>query len=263
MAPHEDLAGHDRPGHAATVASQHTLMTHTAGSHTGEGFHHRFDNSQRWSQVFDDPARDDWQRPDELIRWLALAPTARVADVGAGTGYFSVRLARAVPHGRVWAEDIEPALVAHMQQRFAREGIANAFATLGTADSPLLAEPVDLVLVVDTYHHISNRPAFFQRVRERLRAGGRVVIVDFRLDSPMGPPREHRIAPAIVTQEMTEAGFRAGATLDTLPNQYVLSFTVADERAVSPPHEATPTSPPSNPPGSPSPHPLSPRRAAP
>lgn len=217
-----------------------------------QGYHHRFDDPQRWSQVFDDPARDAWQRPDELVRWLALAPTARVADIGAGTGYFAVRLARAVANGRVWAEDIEPSLVAHMQQRFARENISNAFASLGTEESPLLAEPVDLVLVVDTYHHISNRAAFFQRVRDRLRPGGRVVIVDFREDSPMGPPREHRLAPAVVTREMTEAGFRAGPTLDTLPNQYVLSFTAADGAATSSAASTSqPSSPPANPPANP------------
>lgn len=218
------------------------------GPQAGQGFHHRFDDPQRWSQVFDDPARDAWQRPDEVVRWLALAPTARVADIGAGTGYFAVRLARAVSNGRVWAEDIEPSLVAHMQQRFTRENITNAFASLGTPESPMLAEPVDLVLVVDTYHHISNRPAFFQAVRGRLRPGGRVVIVDFREDSPMGPPREHRLAPAQVTREMTDAGFRAGPTLDTLPNQYVLSFTVSDAGNTASAASSPATSPASNPP---------------
>lgn len=186
--------------------------------------HHRFDDPQRWTQVFDDPQRDQWQRPDEVVRWLALAPDARVADVGAGTGYFAVRLARAVPNGRVWAVDIEPNLVSFMQQRFARESLGNAFAVLSTEQDAMVPEAVDAALVVDTYHHISDRPAFFQRVRARLRPGGRVVIVDFRPESTMGPPREHKLAPAVVTQEMTSAGFRAGATLDTLPEQYVLTF---------------------------------------
>ncbi|MDP3274264.1 MAG: class I SAM-dependent methyltransferase [Deltaproteobacteria bacterium] len=219
---------------ATTPAMPHNQHTHQGqhGRH-GEGFHRRFDDAQRWAQVFDDPARDAWQRPDEVIRWLALAPDARVADLGAGTGYFAARLARAVPSGRVWAEDIEPTLVVHMQQRFVREGIANAFATLGTAESPLVPELVDLVLVVDTYHHISDRPAFFQRIRERLRPSGRVVIVDFRMSATMGPPAEHRLAPAVVTQEMTEAGYTAGPALDTLPNQYVLSF-VANSQANPP-----------------------------
>jgi SAM-dependent methyltransferase len=246
LAEHQGMQQYGGPGCTMMGDGHGAPMGPAAGPHAGQGFHRRFDDPQRWSQVFDDPARDAWQRPDEVVRWLALAPTARVADLGAGTGYFAVRLARAVPNGRVWAEDIEPSLVAHMQQRFAREGVVNAFASLGTEDSPLLAEPVDLVLVVDTYHHISNRPAFFQRVRERLRPGGRVVIVDFREDSPMGPPREHRLAPAVVTREMTEAGFRAGPTLDTLPNQYVLSFTAADASAASASSAATPANPPTN-----------------
>ncbi len=220
--PHGHHGHHGQPGHHGPEGQPGPDGGH---GHHGQGFNHRFDDPQRWTQVFDDPARDAWQRPDEVVRWLALAPDARVADLGAGTGYFAVRLARAVPNGRVWAEDIEPSLVGHMQQRFARESITNAFAILGTPEHPLLSEPVDLALVVDTYHHISNRPAFFQRVRDRLRPGGRVVIVDFRADAPMGPPREHRLSPAVVTQEMGEAGFHAGPTFDALPNQYVLSFT--------------------------------------
>lgn len=185
---------------------------------------HGFSDPQRWTQIFDDPQREAWQRPDEIVRWLSLAPDARVADVGAGTGYFSVRLARVVTSGRVWAVDIEPNLVAFMQQRFAREAASNAFAVLSTERDALLPEPVDVVLVVDTYHHIGDRTAYFQRVRGRLRPNGRVVIVDFRPESTMGPPREMKLAPSVVTQEMTSAGFRAGPTLDTLPEQYVLTF---------------------------------------
>jgi SAM-dependent methyltransferase len=203
----------------------HSPHAHEGGpGHHGQGFHRRFDDPVRWSAVFDDPARDAWQRPDDVLRWLALAPDARVADLGAGTGYFSVRLARAVPSGRVWAEDIEPTLVAHMRARVSRDVLANVFPVLGTTEDPMLPEPVDLVLVVDTYHHISDRPAFFRRLHDRLRPNGRLVIVDFRESSPMGPPREHRLSPETVTRELAEAGYRASGTYDSLPNQYVLAF---------------------------------------
>jgi SAM-dependent methyltransferase len=195
-----------------------------APGHHGQGFHRRFDDPARWSAVFDDPARDAWQRPDDVLRWLALAPDARVADLGAGTGYFSVRLARTVPSGRVWAEDIEPTLVAHMRGRVSRDALPNVFPILGTTEDPMLPEPVDLVLVVDTYHHISERPAFFRRLHDRLRPNGRLVIVDFSESSPMGPPREHRLSPEVVTRELAEAGYRASGTYDSLPNQYVLAF---------------------------------------
>lgn len=195
--------------------------------HRGQGMHHRFDDPERWAAVFDDPARDAWQQPDALVRWLALAPDARVADLGAGTGYFSVRLARVVPSGRVYAQDIEPALLRHLRARAERDDLANVRIVLGTTDDPLLPERVDLALMVDTYHHIADRVAYFTRVRERLRPGGRVVIVDFRPASSMGPPAEHKVSPETVTSEMARAGFVAEGRFDALSEQYVLAFRAA------------------------------------
>src|SRR6476469_3097260 len=93
-------------GHAAPVTEH---AEHAEHHHHGEhGMPHRFENADEWAKVFDDPARDAWQKPDAVLDALELAPTMTVADVGAGTGYFSVRLARRVPHGRVIATDIEP-----------------------------------------------------------------------------------------------------------------------------------------------------------
>ena len=105
---------------------------------------HRFDDAERWAQVFDDPARDAWQQPDAVIRALKLAPDAVVADIGAGTGYFAVRLARAVPKGRVIGVDVSHDMVRYLGERAKREGLANLSAQLGGADGPRLAAPVDL-----------------------------------------------------------------------------------------------------------------------
>ncbi|MCX8113762.1 MAG: class I SAM-dependent methyltransferase [Burkholderiaceae bacterium] len=189
--------------------------------HTHE---HRFSGAERWARVFDDPARDRWQKPDEVIAALALAPDATVADIGAGTGYFAARLARAVPKGRVYAVDIEPDMVRYLGERAKREGLPNLRPVLGKPDDPQLPEPVDRVLIVDTYHHIGDRVAYFERLRARLKPGAEIAIVDFTLDSPVGPPRSARVAADVVRAEMQRAGYALAAQHDFLPHQYFLVF---------------------------------------
>lgn len=185
---------------------------------------HSFSDAERWARVFDDPARDRWQKPDEVIAALALAPDATVADIGAGTGYFAVRLARAVPKGRVYAVDIEPDMVRYLGERAQREQLANLQPVRGKPDDPQLPAPVDRVLIVDTYHHIGERVAYFGRLRERLKPGGAAAIVDFTLESPVGPPRSARVAADVVRAEMQRAGYALAAQHDFLPHQYFLVF---------------------------------------
>jgi len=181
---------------------------------------HAFHDAARWAAQLDDPARDAWQKPDEVIRALAPAPDAVIADIGAGTGYFSVRLARAVPRGRVIGVDVEPDMVRYLAQRAQREELANLSAQLGAADDPRLAVKVDLVLLVDTYHHIASREDYFSRLRSSLEPGARLAIVDFRRDSPYGPPKSMRIPLAEVKRELARAGFEPVAEHDFLPYQY-------------------------------------------
>jgi len=186
--------------------------------------HRRFDDAQQWAREFDAPERDAWQQPDRVIAALALAPDTGGADLGAGTGTFAMRSARAVPQGHVLALDIEPEMVRYLADRATREGLANVRAGEATADDAGIREPVDVVLVVDTYHHIEDRTAYFARLREHLAPGGRLAIVDFRLSSDRGPPREHKIAPETVQAELGAAGYRLAASHDFLPDQYFLVF---------------------------------------
>lgn len=195
--------------------------------HGHQPMHRHFSDAERWAQVFDDPARDAWQKPDQVVAALQLAPDARVADIGSGTGYFAVRLARAVPQGAVTGADLEPDMVNYLNARAAKEKLANLRAIVAAPDDPRLPEPVDLVLVVDTYHHIGARQDYFARLRERLRPGGRIAIIDFKLDSPTGPPASGRVAPEVVEKEMAQAGYRRIAAHDFLPNQYFLVFAPA------------------------------------
>lgn len=193
--------------------------------HAQAPMHQRFEDAERWAPVFEDPARDAWQKPDEVIRALAPAPTARVADIGAATGYFAVRLARALPQARVYGVDIEPDMTRYLRERAAREKLSNLIALTGAPDDPKLPEQVDLVLVVNAYHHIGARPDYFARLKARLERGGRVAVIDFRLDSPVGPPRRHRVAPEAVLEEMRAAGYRLAERHEFLPHQFFLVFT--------------------------------------
>lgn len=192
--------------------------------HHGAAHHHRFNDAARWSAVFDAPERDAWQRPEEVIRHLALAPDAQVADVGAGTGYFSARIARAVPQGRVWAVDLEEDMVRFLNDRAQREGLANLRGVLATPADARIPEPVDVILVVDTHHHIENRPAYYRALQRSLRPNGRVVIIDFTRESPQGPPAEFRLTPAQVDAEMSEAGYTRDGEVVSLPRQYMLTY---------------------------------------
>ncbi|MBL8943285.1 MAG: methyltransferase domain-containing protein [Myxococcales bacterium] len=195
-------------------------------SHRMHAMNHRFEDAEQWAKRFDDPSRDAWQKPDAVIAAMRLAPGDVVADVGAGTGYFAMRLAKAVPDGKVLASDVEPDMVRYLEERAKREGVANVVAVLGRADDPALPEPADVVLLCDVAHHVQGRVAFFERVRSQLRPGGRIVIVDFEPDAPddaPGPPREHRLSAAALTAELVQAGFEAASEdHDLLPFQYVL-----------------------------------------
>ncbi|MEQ1570259.1 MAG: methyltransferase domain-containing protein [Myxococcota bacterium] len=204
----------------------------TAGAHEPEHDHatvqHRFDDAAKWAAVFDDPARDAWQKPAELVAALEITPGSTVADLGAGTGYFEPHLARAVgPDGVVLAIDIEPNLIAHLTERAATEQTPGVRPRLTDPSSAgLERKEADLVLIVDTYHHIDAREDYFRAARAGVARGGRLVVVDFRteVEIPVGPPPEHRLAPERVRSELEAAGWTYDASLDLLPYQYVLVF---------------------------------------
>jgi len=201
-------------------------QAHGGMSHQGH-MPHSFDNADEWAKRFEDPSRDAWQKPDEVLAALALAPEAKVADVGSGTGYFAVRLARAVPRGHVYGVDIEPDMARYLAERARREGLSNLTPVLAAPDDARLPEPVDLVLVVNTYHHIGERVGYFRRLLSGLKPGGRLVIIDFRKGQSMGPPEQHKLAPEQVRQELESAGYRFVEEHGFLPNQYFLVFSRA------------------------------------
>ncbi|RPH66825.1 MAG: class I SAM-dependent methyltransferase [Burkholderiales bacterium] len=185
---------------------------------------HSFSGAERWAHVFDDPKRDAWQKPHEVIQALALAPDATVADIGAGTGYFAVRLANMLPTGRVYAVDIEPDMVRYLAERAKREKRDNMVALAGAPDDPRLPGKVDLILMVNVFHHVDDRARYFRRLSASLKPGGRVAIIDYRPDSPEGPPKAARIAADRVIAELASAGYTLAQEHRFLPNQYFLVF---------------------------------------
>ncbi len=203
------------------------LLAGSAAAQSPHNHQHRFGDAEKWAKVFDDPRRDAWQKPHEVIQALALKTDAVIADIGAGTGYFSTRLARGVPQGRVYGADTEPDMVKYLAQRAKQEGLANLTAIAGAPDDPRLPAQVDLILLVDVYHHIDNRDTYFRKLQSSLKSGGRVAIIDFRMDSPHGPPPGSRIAPDRVQAELERAGYALVREHAFLPNQYFLIFQPA------------------------------------
>jgi len=189
---------------------------------------HKFSGAERWSKVFDDPERDKWQKPHEVITALRLAPNQSVADIGAGTGYFAVRFAHMLPQGRVYGVDVEPDMVKYLGERAKKENLANLTAVAGAPDDARIPAPVDLVILVDVYHHIDQRSTYFRKLRASLKPAGRIAVIDFRLDAPKGPPKNARIAPDLVKTEMKSAGYALAAEHGFLPNQYFLVFKAAE-----------------------------------
>jgi cyclopropane fatty-acyl-phospholipid synthase-like methyltransferase len=188
---------------------------------------HRFDNPKLLAKSFDDPARDAWQEPDRVIEALGLRRGQIVVDIGAGTGYFTVRLAKSTAAPKVYAVDIEPSMVSYLSERAGQEHLNNVVAVQAAADTPNLPETVDLVLIVDTFHHIGGREVYFRKLAKSLKPGGRVAIVDFKPDSPEGPPKEFRFTPEQIKAEMSKAGYTLTAQHDFLSRQHFLVFAVA------------------------------------
>jgi len=171
------------------------------------------------------PTRAAWQKPAAVIRTLGLRPGQTVADVGAGPGYFSVRLARVVrTSGHVYAIDPEPAILQVLRDRLTTARVANVTPVLGRGNDPLLpARSCDVALMVNMFHHVEDRPGFLRRLALVLRRGGRLVNIDFASrETPVGPPLEHRVAREHFLRVARRAGLALVAEHHFLPYQYFL-----------------------------------------
>jgi SAM-dependent methyltransferase len=211
----------------APAFAQHDHQAHDAKPGDSATIHHRFENAESWAKVFEDTARDAWQKPEYVVQSLQIPPDATIADIGSATGYFDVRFARAVPNGKVYGIDIEQDMVEYLNNRAKVEGLANLVSIVGEAGDPKIPEPVDLIFLCDTYHHIESRVEYFHNLQKYLKPGGRVVNVDFKPgELPVGPGPAHKLDPEQVIAELFAAGYHLQKIDESLPYQYVLTFTI-------------------------------------
>ena len=176
--------------------------------------------------VLEGPDRDAWQEPELIMDALGIADGAVVADIGAGGGWFTVRLAQRVgPNGLVYAEDIQPPMIESINRRVRRAGLTNVQSVIGTPSNPLLPGPIDALLMVEVYGQVEDPVTLLRNVKPRLKPGGRVGIVEYKLDGGgPGPPLDQRVEPDTVIRDAEAAGFRLLAREDDFRYQYLLVF---------------------------------------
>lgn len=196
-----------------------------ANMHAEHGHHHGgFDDPGKLAERWNDPGRDRWQHPEEIIAALGLRPGATVADIGAGTGYMVAHLSRAVGGGgTVIAIDAERAMIAYLEGRKEQLGPARIVSRKVGAESPDLRDgSADGAVTLNTWHHIGGREAYARKVYAGLVRGGRFAVVDSEVDAESGPPKEMRLAPERVVAELEAAGFRAVIAPESMPDHYMV-----------------------------------------
>jgi ubiquinone/menaquinone biosynthesis C-methylase UbiE len=174
--------------------------------------------------LLEGPDRDEWQKPEEIMDALSIADGAAVADIGAGAGWFTIRLARRVgPNGVVYAEDVQPQMLDAIRRRVAREGLRNVQTRLGSDSNPNLpSRALDAALLVDMYSEIGDHVTFLRSLSEALKAGGRIGVVNYKPGGGgPGPEPSERVDSSVVERDASAAGLRV-LDRQTLPYQYLL-----------------------------------------
>jgi ubiquinone/menaquinone biosynthesis C-methylase UbiE len=188
---------------------------------------HSFTKAERWAERFDSPERDKWQKPAAVMRLLGLQDGEHVADLGCGTGYFTGTLSALVGvTGKVYAVDVEQEMLDYMLAREDLPDYDNIVPVLAEPDDPKLPEgELDLILTVNTWHHIAKRGKYLKRLARTLKPYGRLVLIDWRgTERPIGPPAEHSISREDAIAEFEKAGWTLTSESVALPYQYVLFF---------------------------------------
>lgn len=174
------------------------------------------------------PEREQEENPEGALDALNLKPGMTVADVGAGTGYMSLKLAKRVgPTGKVYAEDVQAEMLRQVRTNAAKANAANVVAVQGSFTDPMLPKgQMDLVLLVDVYHEFSEPQKMLRGIRASLKPDGRLVLLEYRKEDPKIPIREeHKMTVAEVKTELEAEGFKISQVIETLPRQHILILT--------------------------------------
>ena len=212
-------------GAAALVTAQQIV---SPGVHPISGRRYAQTMSYLGADWLDRSERVQEEEPDIALDAIKLAAGATVADVGAGSGYMTVKMARRVgPTGKVFANDIQPQMLSMLRQRLDREKLSNVELVLGTFDDPKLpANTIDLILMVDVYHEFSEPQKMLQRMHDSLKADGRLVLLEYRKEDPSIPIRpDHKMSVAEAKMEVEAEGFTLTSVDERLPRQHILVFT--------------------------------------
>jgi arsenite methyltransferase len=189
--------------------------------------HHPPESTSAYIRALEDPSRVEWQKPDEVVEKLGLKAGEAVADLGAGSGYFTLRFAQAAgPAGKVYAVDVDRGMLDNIERRAREAHLENIQLVLAEPHDPQLpASSVDMIFICDTLHHISDRATYYPLLARALRPGGRLVNIDFyKKPLPVGPPVAMKIAKEEMIEEVKPAGFHLVKDFDFLPYQYFLIF---------------------------------------
>ncbi len=211
----------------AVVALSIAALAQATGTHPISGRRYAGVMGHQGAAWLDRSERDAEEQPNRALDAIGVAPGMVVADVGAGSGYMTVRLAARVgPSGRVFANDLQPEMLKLLSTRLDREGISNVTLVQGTVDDPRLpAGAIDLILMVDVYHELSEPQKMLARMRDALKPDGRLVLLEYRKEDPAIPIRpEHKMSVAEARLELEAEGFTLAKVDDVLPRQHILIF---------------------------------------
>ena len=211
------------------VLSAESLVAQDAVKRDTHERHTKHLDPKSYIALLEDPKREAYQKPHEVLMALALKQGEVVADVGAGSGYFSFRFAQHVgDQGRVYAVDVSPDMILHMNRRIREAGVKNVITVLAPPDDPLLADAsVDRIFICDTWHHIDRQAEYLALLRKVLKPRGQLVMIDFqKRELPVGPPMEMKVAQEDLVRQLEGAGFQLVKEHTFLPYQYFLIFEV-------------------------------------
>ena len=213
---------------AAVITAAVTLVAQQRGVHPVSGRVYAQTMSVQGAPWLDRRERADEENPDLALRLLRIRKGATVADIGAGSGYITIRMAKIVgPMGKVYASDIQQGMLELLQQNVSKAKLDNVIPVLGAIDDPKLpADSLDLAIMVDVYHEFSEPQKMLQRIREALKADGRLVLLEYRAEDASVPILpDHKMTKAQVKQEVEHEGFRQSRVYDDLPWQHLFIFT--------------------------------------